>query len=71
MAENLARAREQLAGQRKAVEEHIEKWRRHTEPYEKTFALKTIQNAQGHIEKLKQKYPALSRDSSKFDTWRP
>lgn len=71
MAENLAKAREQLSGHRKAVEEHIEKWRRYPDQQDKSFALKTIENAQGHIAKLKQKYPALSRDTNKFDSWRP
>lgn len=71
MADNLARAREKLDGQRRAVREHVEKWNRYTEEYEKAGALKTIENAQGHIQKIKSDFPTLNNDNQKEDTWRP
>lgn len=71
MADNLSRAREKLEGQRAAVREHIEKWRRYQEPYEKTTALKTIQNAQSHIAKIKDSYSTLKNNNKPEDTWKP
>ena len=71
MADNLSRAREKLDGQRKAVREHVDKWRRYVQPYEKTGALKTIENAQRHIQKIKADFPTLKSDNKTEDTWRP
>lgn len=71
MADNTARARDELHGQRRAVREHVDKYKRYTEKYEKEFALKTVRNAQRQISTLKSKHPSLSRDSSWEDTWRP
>ncbi|TDO68419.1 hypothetical protein EV651_102340 [Kribbella sp. VKM Ac-2571] len=71
MADNLARAREKLDGQRRAVREHVEKWQRYVEAYEKNGALKTIQNAQRHIQKIKSDYPTLRNDNRSEDAWRP
>jgi hypothetical protein len=71
MADNLARAREKLDGQRRAVRDHADKWQRYVEPYEKAGALKTIQNAQGHIQKIKSDYPTLRNDNRPEDNWRP
>jgi ribosomal protein S20 len=71
MADNTARAREQIRGHRSAIREHIEKWRRYTTEYDKNFALKTISNAQAQIQKLKDRHPSLRSDSSQEDTWSP
>jgi hypothetical protein len=71
MADNTARAREQLAGQRKAVSDHIAKWARYKEPHDKNFALKTIRNAQTQIEKLKKAHPSLAKVTEPEDTWSP
>lgn len=71
MADNLARARAKLDGQRKAVREHVEKWRRYSEPYEKDGGWKTVQNAQRHIQKIKDDFPTLRDDSRAEDSWKP
>jgi hypothetical protein len=71
MADNLSRAREKLDGQRRAVREHVDKWNRYVESYEKDGALKTIANAQGHIQKIKSDYPTLKNDARPEDNWRP
>ena len=71
MADNTAQARIKLQSQRKAVAEHIDKWRRYTEPYEKEFALKTIRNAQRHIQKIKEAHPSLKHDNAREDSWKP
>ncbi|WP_146082398.1 hypothetical protein [Rathayibacter sp. AY1C5] len=69
MADNLSQARAKLDGQRRAVREHIEKWKKYPEPYEKEGAWKTIQNAQSHIKKIRESHSALA--ASFEDTWRP
>ena len=71
MADNTARARQELQGQRRAVSEHVDKYQKYNQSYEKEFALKTIRNAQQQIARLKSSHPSLSRDSSWEDTWRP
>ena len=71
MADNLPQAKDKLAGQRRAVREHVKKWREFNEPYEKNTALKTIQNAQSHIAKIKSDHASLKHDNDKADTWRP
>jgi len=71
MADNTATARKQLAGHRAAVKEHIEKYRRYAEQYEKDGALKTVVRAQGEISKLKDKHPTLMYDTDPVDAWRP
>ena len=71
MADNTAKARKELAGMRKAVADHIEKYQRYVEPYEKQGALKTVQRVQGDIARLKSKHPSLKDDSDRVDTWRP
>lgn len=71
MADNTARARDELRGQRRAVSDHVNKYRRYTDKTDKDFALKTIRNAQAQITKLKSKHPTLNHDSSWEDTWRP
>jgi len=71
MADNAARARQELRGQRRAISEHVAKYQRYAQPYEKDFALKTIRSAQAHISRLKSSHPSLAHDSSWEDTWRP
>ena len=58
-----------LAGQRKAVREHIEKYKNYTLQHEKDFALKTIRNAQKQIASIMKKHPHW--DSSFEDSWSP
>lgn len=70
MTDNTAQARKKLDGQRSSVRDASRKWHRYTEAHEKETQWKTIQNAQGHIAKLKSAHPTLnSRDAA--DTWRP
>lgn len=49
----------------------MQKWQRYSEPYEKQGALKTIQNAQSHIARIKLKHPTLRQDDDRADTWSP
>lgn len=56
-------------GHRRAVREHIEKYKRYPSPDDKRTALKTIENAQRHITKLRHRSPSIA--SSYEDTWRP
>lgn len=71
MSDNAARARTKISSHRKAIADHIDKWRRYSQPYEKEFALKTIRNAQTQITKLKDAHPSLRHDNSSEDTWSP
>ena len=71
MSDNAARARTKIHSHRRAVAEHIEKWRRYNQPHEKEFALKTIRNAQSQIAKLKDAHPSLRYDNASEDTWTP
>lgn len=69
MANNTAKAREQLEGHRRAVREHARKWRDYSAHQDKNFALKTIENAQRHIQRLKDAHPSLS-SNQREDSWR-
>lgn len=71
MADNTATAKKQMAGQRAAVREHIDKYKRYQESYEKEVALKTVRRAQEAIAKLKRAHPSLQHDSDSVDTWNP
>lgn len=71
MADNLSRAREQLKGQREAIRDATRKWHRYTMDYEKEVQWKTIQNAQKHVQKLKESHPTLKNDTDAADAWRP
>lgn len=73
MADNAGRAKHELKGQRRAVSEHVEEYKRHARAHspEKDSALRTIKIAQRHIAKLKSAHPSLSNDSSWEDNWRP
>jgi hypothetical protein len=71
MADNTAKARKDLEGMRKAVEEHIGKYQSYPDRQDKETALKTIQRVQGDIAATKAKHPSLTNDSSRLDSWRP
>ena len=58
-----------LNGQRRAIREHIEKWKRYPSDYDKEFALKTVSRAQEEIRKIKRKNTRAS--TSWEDDWRP
>lgn len=58
-----------LEGQRRAIREHIDKYKRYPSPQDKQTALKTIQNAQRQITDLKRRNPRLG--NSREDDWRP
>ncbi|MFI5915145.1 hypothetical protein [Dactylosporangium sp. NPDC051541] len=62
-------AEKKIQGHRKAVRDHIDKYRRYPDPNDKKFALKTIQRVQGEITSLKRR-KATIRDSWE-DSWRP
>jgi hypothetical protein len=70
MADNTAQARKAIDGHRRAIREHIDKYKRYTESYEKQGALRTIQRAQAEIRSLKSKHPSLNTSDS-ADSWRP
>lgn len=70
VADNTSQARRKLDGQRSSVRDATRKWHRYTQAHEKETQWKTIQNAQGHIQKIKSEHPTLnSQDAA--DTWRP
>ena len=54
---------------RKAIREHIEKFKKYPKKYDKEFALKTIRNAQKQIKDIRAKNPTLTASSE--DTWNP
>ena len=57
-----------LAGHRRAVKEHIDKYNRYPAKQDKDFALKTIQRIQNEIADLKRRNRTAG--SSWEDTWR-
>ncbi|MEH0931591.1 hypothetical protein [Micromonospora sp. CPCC 205558] len=60
---------DKVDGQRRAIREHIEKYKRFTVPYEKQTALRTIDLAQREISNLKRRKPSIRH--SWEDSWRP
>lgn len=70
MADNTARARKELESARRAVSDHVDKWRRYPSAHDKDFALKTIKRIQGEIHRLKSAHPSLNV-SSWEDGWTP
>jgi|HubBroStandDraft_1064217.scaffolds.fasta_scaffold61559_3 hypothetical protein len=56
-------------GHRRAIREHIDKYRRYTAQQDKNFALKTIERIQREIADLKRRNPRIG--SAGEDTWRP
>ncbi|MFK7766910.1 MAG: hypothetical protein AB8B55_06780 [Mariniblastus sp.] len=65
----MADDKKKLAGHRKSVLEHIEKYKKYTQDHEKAFALKTIRNVQTQIKKIMSKHPHW--ESKPEDTWNP
>ena len=57
-----------IQGHRKAVRDHIDKYRRYPEQNDKQFALKTIDRIQSEISKLKRRKSTLT--DSWEDSWR-
>jgi hypothetical protein len=49
------RDKKKIAGQQRAIEEHKTKKSAYPDPRDKAFAQKTIDNAQGHLDKLNKK----------------
>lgn len=58
-----------LDGHRASVREHIEKYKRYPDAYDKDFALKTIRRVQGEISEIKRKHTHWP--DSPEDSWRP
>lgn len=71
MTDNTAKARKELDGMRRAVEEHIGKYQKYPDKQDKDTALKTIRRVQGDIAATKAKHPSLAGNSSRLDNWRP
>lgn len=65
----MPRPQDKIDGQRAAIREHIDKYRRYPIPHEKEFALKTIRNCQKEIADLRKRSPHLK--PSWEDTWQP
>ena len=62
-------AEKKLAGQRSAIESHVNKYRFYNHDYDKKFALKTISNCQREIIDIKKRNPGTS--VSPWDNWKP
>jgi len=58
-----------LDGQRRAIREHIEKYKKYPLDRDKDYALKTIRNCQKEVQSLRKKYPHLPE--SWEDKWVP
>jgi hypothetical protein len=65
----MAKAKDKVEGQRKAIREHIDKYNIYPIPHEKEFALKTIRNCQQVIANLRRRHPHLK--PSWEDNWQP
>ena len=65
----MSKDRDKLFGQRRAIWEHIEKWKTYPDPRDKDFALKTIRNCQAQVADIRRKSPQLRPDW--IDTWKP
>jgi NADPH-dependent 7-cyano-7-deazaguanine reductase QueF-like protein len=60
---------DKLAGQRKAVREHIGKYEEYPDAYDKAFALKTVRRVQNEISALRAKHKHWAY--SWEDDWNP
>lgn len=69
MADNTASARTKVDGHRKAIRDHIDKYKRYEDENDKRFALKTIANAQQQIADLRGKHSTIPPSAE--DSWRP
>jgi len=58
-----------IEGHRRAIREHIEKYKKYPDKHDKEFALKTIQRVQHEIADLKRRKPNIR--ASYEDSWRP
>jgi hypothetical protein len=56
-------------GHRRAIREHMDKYRRYPAQQDKNFALKTIERIQREIADIKRRNPRIG--SASEDTWRP
>lgn len=65
----MANIEDKIAGHRKAIIEHIEKYEKYPHEYDKEYALKTIERVQKEIADLKRKKPNVG--PSWEDTWKP
>ena len=61
-------AEEKLSTQRAAIREHIEKYERYYDEWDKSFALKTIRNCQERIRTIKRQC-SMSTSDSWEDDW--
>lgn len=71
VTDNAAQARKQIDGHRRQIRGSVQKWKDYKEDYEKQNQLKTIQNVQNQIQKLKSQHPSLKHDNDKADEWSP
>lgn len=69
MADNTASARNKVDGHRRAIRDHIDKYKRYNDENDRRFALKTIANAQQQIADLRKKHSTIP--GSTEDSWRP
>ena len=69
MADNTATAGRKVEGHRRAIQEHIEKYKKYKDENDKRFALKTIANAQRQIADIRTKHPSIRGQAE--DSWRP
>ena len=61
---------DQVKGHRRAIQEHIEKYRRfkaNNDDGAARTAIRTIENAQSHIEKLRRRKPSIA--SEPLESW--
>jgi len=65
----MADEQKKIDGHRRAVRDHIDKYKRYPVQQDKDFALKTIRRVQGEIADLMRKNPRAR--SSWEDSWRP
>ena len=70
MSDSKAEAENKIKGHRKAIREHIEKYRKYPHEQDKQFAVKTIQRVQTIIAGLRKPY-AKNIPASPEDTWKP
>lgn len=65
----MADEKKKVDGHRRAIVEHIQKYKDYSHQQDKDFALKTIKSAQEHIRHIKSKKPNM--DYSWEDDWMP
>ncbi len=70
MSNPKADAESKVKGHRRAIREHIEKYRKYPHEDDKKFALKTIQRVQTIIAELRKPY-LKNIPAAPEDTWKP